>query len=123
MPSAATPAILDVRNFGGEHRDEVHFKASGPPADLVKVAEQVRRVVMHARCHAALKFVRSVISGEPAHPNRGAPPSSQHVPAAVANHDCALNLDAEPLGRGNEQIWFWFGIGNLWHASPGHGLA
>ena len=66
MPSAATPAVLDVRHFGGEQWDEVPFKPPAPPADLVKVVEQVRRVVIHAHCPAALKFVRSITFGEQA---------------------------------------------------------
>jgi hypothetical protein len=51
-----------------------------------------------------------------------APPSSQHVPDAVADH-CDSNLGVEPFGRGNEQIWVWFGIHNLWHALPVVGRA
>ena len=42
-----------------DDRDEVPFWASAPLGDLVKVAEQVRRVAIHARCPAAFKFVRS----------------------------------------------------------------
>jgi hypothetical protein len=52
-----------------------------------------------------------------------APPSSQHVPDAVADHYCAPNLGVEPFGRGNEQIWVWFGVHNLWHALPVVGRA
>ncbi len=114
-----SPGILDQAETGDNFGLAVGRGCAARPllgaphADLVEVAEQVGRIIVHAIGAGALQLLLTIPARQHADPQRPGPPGREQVPHAVADHHRLGDTDAETIGRGQEQVRVWLGVDDL----------
>src|SRR2546422_4956006 len=73
---------------------------------------------MHPVRPPALQLFIPVAAGEEAHGQRAGAARGQEVPHAVPHDDGVADLDAQPLGGGEEQVGIGLGVLHLIAPSP-----
>src|SRR4051812_5749371 len=73
-------------------------------AELVEVLEHRSWIGEHAICARALELLFAVPARQQAYAERARVLRGEHVPDAVADDGRALEIDADAISRGDEQI-------------------
>ena len=84
-----------------------------PHPDLVEVGEQVARVFVDPVRARVDELLAPVAARQQTDPERPRAPRREQIPDAVADHDAVADVDADPLGGGQEQVGVGLGVADL----------